>query len=180
MLKTFTAISRSARLLALMSLPLMAGAGMSANADSGAAAATAPEVTAGVQATAHGIESLTSRDDVSTVQARLEKALSAKGLTLFTVIDHEAGAKQVGLELPATHTVIFGNPKVGTLLMQCNGSAALDLPQKMVIRAVEGGSVIEWNDPQYLANRHDLGDCTLPLDKVAGLLKGLAAEAAGQ
>ena len=100
--------------------------------------------------------------------------------TLFSVIEHEAGAEKVGMELPATHTVIFGNPKVGTLLMQCNGSAALDLPQKMLIRAVEGGSVIEWNDPQYLANRHDLDDCKLPLDKIGGLLKGLAAEAAGQ
>ncbi|WP_024952438.1 MULTISPECIES: DUF302 domain-containing protein [Cobetia] len=180
MLKTFPAVSRSARMLALLSLPLMAGMSLSANADSGAAAASAPEAAADMQVSSKGIESLTSRDDVSAVQARLEKALSAKGLTLFTVIDHEAGAQKVGLELPATHTVIFGNPKVGTLLMQCNGSAALDLPQKMLIRAVEGGSVIEWNDPQYMADRHGSKDCSLPLDKIAGLLKGLAAEAAGQ
>ena len=180
MLKTFPAVTRSARLLALLSLPLVSGTPLMASADSGAAAASAPEASASMQVPAKGIESVTSREDVATVQARLEKALEAKGLTLFSVIEHEAGAEKVGMELPATHTVIFGNPKVGTLLMQCNGAAALDLPQKMLIRAVEGGSVIEWNDPQYMANRHDLGDCKLPLDKIAGLLKGLAAEAAGQ
>ncbi|MCE9683356.1 hypothetical protein [Halomonas alkalisoli] len=37
----------------------------------------------------------------------------------------------------------------------------------------------EWNDPHYLAGRHDLDDCDLPLAQVAEALSGIANQAAG-
>ncbi len=126
-----------------------------------------------------GIEHIVTQESVNEVEAQLREALEARGLTLFTVIDHAQGAVDAGQELPPTLTVIFGNPKVGTPLMQCQGSAALDLPQKMVIRKVDDGTRIEWNDPAYLAERHGLRECDLPLDKIAGVLDELAREAAG-
>lgn len=64
-------------------------------------------------------------------------------------------------------------------MMQCQGSTALDLPQKMVIRKADDGTHIEWNDLAYLAERHGLHECDLPLDKIAGVLDELAREAAG-
>ncbi|WP_372611258.1 hypothetical protein [Halomonas sp.] len=64
-------------------------------------------------------------------------------------------------------------------MMQCSGSLALDLPQKMVIRESDQGTLVEWNHPEYLARRHDLSACDLPLDKVAEALEGIAREAAG-
>lgn len=126
-----------------------------------------------------GIEQVTTEESVNEVEARLREGLKTRGLTLFTVIDHTRGAVDAGLELPPTRTVIFGNPKVGTPLMQCQGSAALDLPQKMLIRRDGDVTRIEWNAPAYLAQRHGLEDCDLPLDKIDGVLKTLANEAAG-
>ncbi|HSP58260.1 MAG TPA: DUF302 domain-containing protein [Halomonas sp.] len=126
-----------------------------------------------------GIESLTSQHDIDQVDEQLRAALDDRGMTLVTVIDHAANAGKVDLTLPPTRTFVFGNPEVGTPMMQCQGSLALDLPQKMVIRTTEEGTRLEWNHPDYLAERHGLGDCELPLDKVAGALESLATEAAG-
>lgn len=133
-----------------------------------------------VQAEAHGVRHLQASDDIERVEERLRDALEDKGLTLMTVVDHAANAERVGLSLPATRTFIFGNPQVGTPMMQCQGSMALDLPQKMVVREMDEGVRLEWNSPHYLAERHALEECDLPLDKVAGVLEGVASAAAGQ
>ncbi|WP_224419352.1 MULTISPECIES: DUF302 domain-containing protein [unclassified Modicisalibacter] len=127
-----------------------------------------------------GIESVTSEQSVNGVEARLRKALEERGMTLFTVIDHNQGARRAERELPPTRTVIFGDPRVGTPFMQCRGSAALDLPQKMVVRKDGDVTRLEWNDPHYLARRHHLENCDLPLDQVAKALASLAREAAGE
>lgn len=127
----------------------------------------------------HGIEHLGTSKDIQSVDQGLREALESKGLTLFTVIDHAANAETAGLSLPPTRTFVFGNPKVGTPMMQCGGSMALDLPQKMVLRQRDAGTRLEWNSPHYLAERHQLTDCELPLDKVSNLLESLAQEAAG-
>ncbi|MEQ6916174.1 DUF302 domain-containing protein [Halomonas aquatica] len=132
-----------------------------------------------VQAQTHGIMHLTSGDDIERVEERLRAAIDEKGLTLMNVVDHAANAKQAGLSLPATRTFIFGNPAVGTPMMQCQGSMALDLPQKMVVRETDDGVRLEWNSPHYMAERHGLQGCDLPLDKVAGVLEGVAGAAAG-
>ncbi|WP_458526138.1 DUF302 domain-containing protein [Onishia taeanensis] len=127
---------------------------------------------------ADGIVHLDSAQDIEAVDQGLRDALDGKGLTLFTVIDHAANAERAGLSLPPTRTFVFGNPGVGTPMMACRGSMALDLPQKMVIRQHGDGSRLEWNSPLYLAERHALTDCELPLDKVAGILEAVAQEAA--
>lgn len=127
-----------------------------------------------------GVEHVATQASVEKVETRLREALDSRGMTLFTVVDHAQGAAGVDLELPPTRTVIFGNPKVGTLLMQCRGSTALDLPQKMVIRENGDTTRIEWNAPAYLAERHALQECELPLEKIAGVLEDVARVAAGR
>lgn len=78
-------------------------------------------------------------------------------MTVFTRIDHSAGAKKVDKELRPTELVIFGNPKVGTPLMQCVQTVAIDLPQKMLIWQDEAGTTwLSYNNPSYLAKRHHI------------------------
>jgi len=125
-----------------------------------------------------GIEHVDSERSFQQVTDQLNSALEEKGLLLVASIDHAQNAANNELSLPATTTFIFGNPNVGTPMMQCNGSVALDLPQKMVVRETEDSVRIEWNDPQYLAERHHLEECNLPLDNVANILRGVAESAA--
>lgn len=126
----------------------------------------------------NGLVNVKSAHSVKDTADRLEKALTNKGMTVFIRIDHAAGAKKVGLTLPPTELVIFGNPKVGTPLMQCSRSVAIDLPQKALIWEDDQGQVwLTYNDPAYLATRHAISGCEAVLEKVGGALQNFAAAA---
>jgi uncharacterized protein (DUF302 family) len=96
----------------------------------------------------NGLVNVKSTHSVKDTADKLEKALAAKGMTVVIRIDHSAGAKKVGLALPTTELVIFGNPKVATPLMQCSRSVATDLPQKALIWEDDQEQVwLTYNDP---------------------------------
>lgn len=125
-----------------------------------------------------GLIRVSSASSVADTATKLEQVLRAKGMTVFARIDHAKGAAGVGLTLQPTEVVIFGNPKVGTLLMNCSPQVAIDLPQKALIQQDEQGQVwLSYNDPVYLAERHDIQGCEKPLQKVSGALKAFAEKA---
>jgi hypothetical protein len=74
---------------------------------------------------------------------RLAAALKDKGITPVARVDHAAAAKGVGLELKPTEVLLFGNPKLGTPLMQVNRHIAIDLPMKVLERLGYAGAQIE-------------------------------------
>lgn len=132
-------------------------------------------------AKADGLLVLESKDDVATSVARLKTALEAKGMTVFAVIDHAAGATQAGLKIPPTQLVIFGNPKAGTVLMQNAATMAIDLPMKMLIwKEAEGSVYVGYNAAAYLAQRHGLPKDHPVIVKITGALAAFAKVAAGQ
>jgi uncharacterized protein (DUF302 family) len=125
-----------------------------------------------------GMISVKSAHTVAVTADRLEKILLSKGMTVFKRIDHAAGAQKVGKTLRPTELVIFGNPKVGTPLMLCSQSVAIDLPQKALIWQDEAGQVwFSYNDPAYLTLRHNIQGCDAVLKKIAGALGKFAAKA---
>ena len=70
---------------------------------------------------------------VATATEQIKKSLEEKGFKIFADIDHQANAKSVDLELPASRVLIFGNPMAGTKLMQKDLSMSLDLPLRLAI-----------------------------------------------
>ena len=130
---------------------------------------------------ADGLVNVRSAHSVAVTADRLEKILKDKGMRVFQRIDHAAGAKTAGQTLRPTQLLIFGNPKVGTPLMQCSQSIAIDLPQKALIWEDADGAVwLSYNDPQYLAARHRTEGCDPVLAKVAGALGNFAKAATSQ
>ncbi|WP_421862313.1 DUF302 domain-containing protein [Motiliproteus sp.] len=127
---------------------------------------------------AEGVISIESPYSVKETADRFESILNNKGLTIFTRINHSQNAAKVDLELAPTEVVIFGNPKVGTPLMQCAASAAIDLPQKALFWQDQQGQVwLSYNDPAYLKKRHDIGNCDPVIDKISGVLGKLSKAA---
>ena len=125
-----------------------------------------------------GMISIKSTHTVAVTADRLEKILASKGMTVFKRIDHAAGAQKAGKNLRPTELVIFGNPKVGAPLMLCSQSIAIDLPQKALIWQDEAGQVwFSYNDPQYLALRHNTQGCDEVLKKVSMALGNFAKKA---
>jgi len=126
----------------------------------------------------NGIISIKSAHDVNVTADRLERTLKMKGMTVFARIDHAEGAQKVGKKLRPTQLIIFGNPKVGTPLMQCRQSVAIDLPQKALIWEDEAEQVwLSYNDPKYLAKRHGINGCDEVIKKIEHALGNFAKAA---
>ncbi len=123
--------------------------------------------TAFLSAAENGMSGYVSRYGVEETTKRLVDILRKKGVTVFKIIDHSDGAASVGMKLRPTKLVIFGNPKIGTPLMQCSQTLGLDLPQKMLIYKDENGEVhAVFNTKAYLMWRHGVEpDCAPALQK---------------
>jgi CubicO group peptidase (beta-lactamase class C family)/uncharacterized protein (DUF302 family) len=65
--------------------------------------------------------------------ARIKAQLAADKVPVFATFDHGANAKDAGLELRPTQVIVFGNPKVGTRIMQDNQAAGIDLPLRVLV-----------------------------------------------
>lgn len=128
---------------------------------------------------ADGVINVKSKHSVADTADKLEKVLLSKGMKVFTRVPHSKGAKSVGVELRPTELIIFGNPKVGSPLMKCARTVALDLPQKALIWEDDDGTVwISYNDPAYLQQRHNIQGCDKVLAKVTGALSKMTGAAA--
>lgn len=121
------------------------------------------------------VESNRSFDDTwSTLIGALE---ANPNISLVATVDHGAAAESVGLDLEPNRVAIFGNPNLGTPLMQLNQVAGLDLPQKIQVFVRRDQVWVGFNDASYLRVRHDLGD-EPALETIAGALRNLAGGAA--
>ena len=141
----------------LMVLAIHAGVGLSAQGDNGLIV----------------VDSALSVDETV---ARLQDEIAARDLNTMMVLDHAANATSVDQTLLPTKLILFGNPRVGTQLMQSQQTVAIDLPQKFLVWEEAGGAVhVAYNDPAYLGTRHAIADRDELLGRVSGILAEIAS-----
>jgi uncharacterized protein (DUF302 family) len=127
------------------------------------------------------LETVETQNDVPTAVAKLIATIKVKELTHFQTIDHAKNAKDVGLRLKPETVVIFGNPKMGTKLMECNPSMGLDLPLRILFSTnYEGKTTITYTNPEYWSLKHNIKDkkCLGIIKKAHIAMQNLAEEAA--
>jgi len=106
---------------------------------------------------ADGLTTLRSSYGPKDTMTRLEAEVKARGMTVFARIDHAAGAAGAGLSLRPTELLIFGNAKAGTPLMQTVQTTGIDLPLKALVwEDASGATWLSYNDPAWLAQRHEV------------------------
>lgn len=127
-----------------------------------------------------GIVSFRNAGTVDSVYQNLKNAVSSNSkLKIIAEIDHQANAASVGMELPPIRLLVFGNPALGTPLLQEQQPIGLDLPQKMLVyAAADGEVVVAFNDPAFLAQRHGVENADL--QPILDALTGLARQALSQ
>jgi uncharacterized protein (DUF302 family) len=109
---------------------------------------------------------------------RLTTALKDKGITPAARIDHAAAAKAAGLELKSTEVLLFGNPKLGTPLMQTNRHVAVDLPMRVLVWEDDGGKVwIAYTPPSTLKTRYKIEGRDDILKTLTGALEAFTSAA---
>lgn len=98
-----------------------------------------------------------SNHSVTQTVKNIKKIVTKKGLSVFAVINHRANAKKVSMKMREAKLIIFGNPKMGTKLMQDNIVTALDLPMKILVYKDGNGKVkLAYRDGTWLKNEHSL------------------------
>lgn len=107
----------------------------------------------------NGMVHLSSPYPVSETLQRLDSLLQARGLTVFSRVDHSGEAEKVGMKMHPTQLVIFGSPKGGTPVMMASPTLAIDLPLKALVWEDGGGKVwLSYNSAEYLKQRHNIPD----------------------
>lgn len=110
----------------------------------------------------------------------LTKAVEAKGIKVVARIDHAAGAKAAGMELRPTEVLLFGNPKLGTPLIQSNPEIAIDLPMKALAwQAADGKVYVGYTAPEKLKARYSIKDQDEAFKAMAAALLNFAEAASG-
>jgi beta-galactosidase len=110
---------------------------------------------------------------------KLESLIKEKGITVFTKINHGENAKDVDLELNDSQVIIFGSPKVGTLMMKKNIFLSLDLPLKIAAVKDKSGDVwVVYNKTNLIKERYNLSDSEIlkNVDKLMDNMTDLATK----
>ena len=119
-----------------------------------------------------------SSHSVKVTLDRLEAALKEKGIAVAVRWDHAGAAKGVGMPLKPMEVLIFGNPKLGTPLMQSNPKSGLDLPLKVLAWEDAAGEVwVGYTAPADLVTRYQIGDRADVVQKMTGVLDALTTQA---
>ncbi|TDD39526.1 DUF302 domain-containing protein [Nonomuraea terrae] len=119
----------------------------------------------------------TATGSVEETVERLKELITARGLTLFAVIEHDVAAAAVGLKMRPSKVVIFGNPKVGAPIMIAAPLAALDLPLRLLVwQDASGKTKVSHHLVGELKRRHGL---TEEQGAALDVLDDLAAAVAG-
>ena len=118
------------------------------------------------------ITKLSSKSVAETVE-RLKHFIAVRGFTLFRVIDHSGTAERVGLQMPDSKLVMFGNPAKGAAVMLAAPLAGLDLPLKVLVWEDGSGAVsVSYNSPGFMAERYCLdGALRAPFDAVESIVE---------
>jgi uncharacterized protein (DUF302 family) len=126
-----------------------------------------------------GLTSIRSRFGPKETMDRLQAEIRAKGMTVFARIDHATGAAEVGLTLPPTELIIFGNARGGTPLMQSAQTVGIDLPLKALVWEDAAGTTwLSYNEPGWIAQRHSVANAEQVVSKMAAALSAMSRKAA--
>lgn len=122
-----------------------------------------------------------TRSQADTVVA-IQDAILAPGVARIPLVidfaDVQTSSEKRRTAYPTL--IVFGNPVVGTPLMQAQQSIGIDLPQKFLVWEDTYGAVnVSYNDPVALAQRHGIEGQDARLTAIAGALGNIANVGAG-
>ena len=127
----------------------------------------------------YGIVELSSNFDFQSTISKLKEAILAEGDTVwFSDIDFQAEAKEIEVELPKVHLLIFGGPAPGAKAMYDFPAMGLDVfPQKVLVYEDASDKIcVIYNDIPAMAEFHH-ADAAVPHQFIAYRLKSTLSKA---
>lgn len=118
------------------------------------------------------------RDSFDNCERRLTEAITRLGMSIFSMVDHGRNAQDVGLQLGRTKLFIFGNPSVGTLLMQRRREVGYDLPLRILLWEDQGRVFLTYKLPSEIAREYGLEDLDV-IKKMDSVFTNLVSQVTG-
>lgn len=106
----------------------------------------------------------------------LRENIKNKGLNIFTEIDHSQAAKNSNMDLSPVYVLVFGNPRVGTRLMQADPRVGIELPLKILIYEDQGITQIAYSNPENYSGIYNLTEQEDILKNMSDLLNTIVQE----
>ncbi len=123
----------------------------------------------------NGVITIQSNQSVDATVFSLRTAILNAEFVIPLEIEFGAEGKRRKRKLPETTLLVFGNPRVGTQLMQNQQEIGLDLPQKFLVFEDRRGHVhIAYNDPFFIAQRAGIQGLDPLLTNIANALSRFA------
>jgi uncharacterized protein (DUF302 family) len=98
-----------------------------------------------------------SKHSVDDTIKNIRTIVREKGFGVFAIINHKANANMIDMKLRESKLIVFGNPKLGTALMQENILASLDLPLKILVYEDKDGTTkMAYRNASWLKSLHGL------------------------
>ena len=126
---------------------------------------------------ASAVEGLVTKPSTQSVDEtldRLETALKERGFIIFTRLDHAAAAQSLGLKMPRSTVLVFGNPRIGTPIFIQYPTYAIEQPLKALVWEDSGGKVwLSYNTSEWgkvISGRHGVPTNPEGAARVDGLL----------
>ncbi len=103
---------------------------------------------------------------------KLASLLEERNILLFARIDHGQAAKHNGMSLADEEVLVFGDPKVGTYLMQECPAIGIELPLRIVIWH-DGSTWVGYRDPKDLLQQYELTEHKGVIEKMSAFMAAL-------
>ena len=110
----------------------------------------------------------------------LVENIKNRGLNIFTEIDHSQAAEHANMELSPIYVLVFGNPKVGTKLMQADPRVGIELPLKFLIYENQGITRIAYANPENYSETYNLKDQVDILENMSNVMNTIVQEVVKQ
>jgi len=121
------------------------------------------------------MEILHTHHSVSNAISLLSNHLTENHIKIFAIFNHGEEASQVDMGLPETQVIVFGDPKVGTFLMQENNAIALELPLKVAVWKQDTQTTLGYTKPSSLIDEFTITEHKVILEKMDHFMSNLVA-----
>jgi uncharacterized protein (DUF302 family) len=130
------------------------------------------------QTPAAGLTTVISAASFDSTLARVERAITSRGLTIAARVDHAAAAQKAGLTLRPTTLVIAGNPAAGTPLMQTDQTMGVELPLRFLVwQGDDGRARVSYDPIRAIAARHTLAGRDELLTRMTAAIDAIVKDA---
>ena len=114
-----------------------------------------------------------SKNSINDIFSNIINTLKTKKIKIFGIYDHEKEANNVELQLNPIKVIVFGDPKVGSLLMEEDIRVSIDLPLKISLWSENNITYAGYYKPSLLLKKYNLQKKHKILTKMDNLMKSI-------